>query len=53
MGFCKSLKKYRTINKFYLNDSKIALLVYDVTNRKNLNELKYKIICKFKKKKIL
>ena len=33
-------EKYRGINKLFYNDAQIAILVYDITNRKSFEELK-------------
>jgi len=46
-------KRYREVNKIYLQSSKIVLLVYDKTNINSFNELKYhyQIICEFNEKK--
>ena len=46
-------KRYREVNKLYLTNSNIALLVYDITNINSFNELKYhyRIICEFNENK--
>ena len=33
-------EKYRGINKLFYNDAQIAILVYDITNKKSFEELK-------------
>ena len=35
------MEKYRSINKMFIRDSKIILIVYSIDNRKSFNEVKF------------
>ena len=34
-------EKFRALNRLYYKDSKIVLLIYDITNKKSFDEIKY------------
>ena len=34
-------EQYRSLTKIFINDSKIVIFVYDITNRESFNEIDY------------